>query len=202
MFKEMFNPTTITENGRKAQGQLKNALDNLLEYIRFELTQELQAVSLRLEGYTLEIAHEVYRDIQERNKRINNLFTLPNQFSYEFDTPAYDEAFETDSKKAFQSVLGKYKGTKAFFVQNEKEVMKEDLFTLILPHAEAFIQKNQVRMEAGYLRQWEELIDLMKDDANSRLEKQTANYLSMLETPANLSKLEANVEKMEALAKE
>src|SRR5699024_5601218 len=56
MFKEMFNPTTITENGRKANHELKQALENLLEYVRFELTQELQAVSLRLEGYMKELA--------------------------------------------------------------------------------------------------------------------------------------------------
>lgn len=200
MFKEMFNPTTITENGRKANAQLKNALENLLEYIQFELNQELQAVSLRLEGYSLELANEVYRVFQMQSKEINMLFTLPNRFNYELATPEYENKLNDIVKKDFHHILGRYKGTKAFFVQNEKEVMKDELYQVILPAVKAFIHTNQEYMVSGYLQQWRQLMDLMKKSTNDRLHQQVENYFAMLEAPADIEKLNEKLQQMKNLA--
>ncbi|MCG5105150.1 dynamin family protein [Oceanobacillus alkalisoli] len=202
MFKEMFNPTTITENGRKANNQLKNALENLIEYIRFELNQELQAVSLRMEHYVLRLANEVYQAMQVRNKEIDALFALPNQFDYELYTPDYEEKLIDVQPKHFQHIIGKYKGTKAFFVQNEKETMKEELYELLFPLAEHFIKVNKDKMTSGYRKQWEELIGRMKESSVKRLDQQVNNYFTMLATPAELPRLKANLQQLEELVKE
>lgn len=202
MFKEMFNPTTITENGRKANAQLQQALNNLIEYVRYELNQELQAVSLRIEGYALELANEVYHAMQVNNKEINPLFSLPNQFTYEFETPAYEEKLTELNLADFKPILSKYRGTKAFFVQNEKEVMKEELYDVLLPAAERFIQLNQQRMISGYLKEWEQLIKEMKESTTNRLKQQVNNYFAMLETPTDIETLEQNLKQLEKLASE
>jgi predicted GTPase len=199
MFKEMFNPTTITENGRKAMKELKNALDNLLEYVRFELGQELQAVSLRMEGYTLDLANEVYQAMQSENKAINALFSLPNQFDYELSTPSYEKNLTTLNKKEFEATLSKYRGTKAFFVQNEREIMKEEIYTMLLPVVEHFIDTNQKEMLSSYLNQWDQLITTMKETTNQRLNKQVENYFMMLETPSNLPNLKESLNQLEQL---
>lgn len=202
MFKEMFNPTTITENGRKATKELQAALDNLLEYVRFELNQELQAVSLRIEGYSLQLANEVYQEIQVENKKVNSLFTLPSQFDYELTTPEYEEKLTDLNKKDFQQALNKYKGTKAFFVQNEREIMREELYTILQPTLKNFIEINEKEMRTGYLNQWEQLIEAMKNSTKERLEKQVNNYFTMLETPANLPRLKDNLQELEELIKD
>lgn len=202
MFKEMFNPTTITENGRKATAELRNALENLIEYIQFELNQELQAVSLRMERHTLRLANEVYQAMHKRNKEINSLFALPDQFDYELYTPDYEEKMPAIQMKLFQPIIGKYKGTKAFFVQNEKETMKEELYQMLLPSIEKFIQANQERMVSGYKEQWQELIKVMKESTIQRLEQQVSNYFTILAAPAELPRLGETLEQLEKLIME
>src|SRR5699024_4426018 len=51
MFQEHFNPTTITENGRQAQTQLTSNRNRLIDYVGYELLQEVRAVSIRLEAF-------------------------------------------------------------------------------------------------------------------------------------------------------
>lgn len=201
MFKEMFNPTTITENGRKAYLQLKLALENLIEYIRFELNQELQAISLRIEGYSLELANEVYQVMNEKIIEINDLFTLSKQFDYELNTPEYEKELVDIQLKDFQFILGKYKGTKAFFVQNEKEIMKEQLYEALLPSIKTFIKTNQGKMLTSYVEQWKELIVELKNSASGGLNQQVENYFTMLEAPTNLEKMHQNLQELRKLAK-
>src|SRR5699024_12809759 len=48
LFKDTFNPTTITESGRKAKPQLQRALRSLLDYSGQELLQAVRAAPLRV----------------------------------------------------------------------------------------------------------------------------------------------------------
>ena len=202
MFKEMFNPTTITENGRRANEQLTDALENLLEYVRFELNQELQAVSLRVEGMAKELAGEVYRVFITENKAKNALFDLPNEYTIEIQTPTYKEKIEEISIKEFQHILGKYRGTKAFFVQNEKETMKEQLYAALLPFADGFIKDNEEIMIASYSKQWEVSIKQMKESTNQKLHQHVINYFAMLDAPIDFELLERNLTLLKQLVQE
>lgn len=193
MFKEMFNPTTITENGRKANDQLKNALENLLEYVRFELNQELQAVSLRVEATAKELASEVYHIFTAENKATNTLFDLPNEYTMELQTPVFNEKIENLVLKDFQHILGKYKGTKAFFVQNEKEWMKEQLYTVLLPYVEKFMKENGNIFMKSFSDQWEAAMIQMKEKTNQKLHQHVDNYFAMLEAPIDFDLLERNL---------
>src|SRR5699024_5311001 len=51
MFVEHFNPTTITSSGRQAMKQLEIARSNFIQYVGYELLQEVRAVTLRMEAY-------------------------------------------------------------------------------------------------------------------------------------------------------
>src|SRR5699024_5761491 len=64
LFKDTFNPTTITESGRKAKPQLQRALRSLLDYSGQELLQEVRAVSLRIENYMREFMKELDDDVR------------------------------------------------------------------------------------------------------------------------------------------
>ncbi|MHA6251181.1 dynamin family protein [Oceanobacillus sp. CAU 1775] len=201
MFKEMFNPTTITENGRKANDQLKNALDNLIEYVRFELNQELQAVSLRVEGYKKELIGEVYQSFLTKSSEINDIFDLPKEYTVEFETPTFKEEFVELPSKEFNTTLNKFKGTKAFFVQNEKELMKEELYSALLPSVETFVKENSDIMRTSYLKQWSEQVDVLKISTEEKIKQYTQNYFAMLEAPADIDSLKENLELINKLVK-
>lgn len=189
MFKESFNPTTINEPGRKAQPQLRNSLQDLIDYVGFELLQELQAVSLRIEGFIQSQASELFTDLATRGRNVDDTFVLPNFAPITLETPAYEKAFKTLDTSEFDKALAMFKGTKAFFEKNEKELMKEAIYERLQPHAKQYFDKNDELMVEFYLKQWQEIIKTIKIDITRNVEEHIDSYLEMIASPVDMTVL-------------
>ncbi|QGS68739.1 hypothetical protein CV093_10410 [Oceanobacillus sp. 143] len=87
MYKEFFNPTTVTDSGRKARVQLRNNLEDLIDYVGNELYKELQAISLRIEQLTKVEVANVYKYITNKGKQADPIFVLPNFSEIDLETP-------------------------------------------------------------------------------------------------------------------
>jgi len=202
MFKEMFNPTTITESGRRGQDQLKNSLDNLLEYIGFELHQELQAISLRVESLIKTQLQEIHQNLVDKSMQFDPLFQLPNLGDIEIKTPEYEQGLSMIDIRKFQQLFSTYKGTKAFFVNNEKEFMKEEIYVIIRPYAEQYLESNKLNMSDAYHKQWKKSIEQLKINAKAEIESQLHNYLQMLVTVVDMEVLLQRQEHINAILKQ
>ncbi|WP_067730336.1 dynamin family protein [Oceanobacillus damuensis] len=202
MFKEMFNPTTITESGRTAQIQLRSCLENLLEYIGFELHQELQAVSLRVEAFMQSQLKEVHQTLAYKSTTADPLFELPEMNPVSMETPSYEQGLNIANWAEFEKILGKFKGTKAFFAKNEKEFMKEELYAIIEPYAKQYIEENKSVMLNAYMEQWDEKIDRITDQVEQSIEIQMNNYLEILISKVDLMVLKQKQEQLENIIKQ
>ncbi|WP_164668867.1 dynamin family protein [Virgibacillus doumboii] len=180
MFKETFNPATITETGKKAKLQLENSLRNLLDYTGYELMQELRAVSLRIEALINELRNDVHHDYSKLIGQTDTKFTLPDLTEAEIETPAYSQAFENLEPQAFHKELKGFNGTKAFFAKNEKEIMKENIFNRLSPFAEEYINDNHQKMKESYIDQWNAVMSDVKLEINQNIDKYITNHLSMV----------------------
>lgn len=199
IFKEFFNPTTITESGRKAQMQLRNSLQDLMDYVGYELLQELQAVSLRVEAFIQSQATELYDDLAMNSKYIDENFTLPSIDFMHLETPEYEKAFRSLEIDLFNKALSIFKGTKAFFEKNEKELMKETIFDQLQPFAKQYLEKNRLVMVEVYKNQWQEMTERVKIDAIQSVEKHIDSYLEMIATPVDMKALLQKQEKLKAV---
>jgi hypothetical protein len=148
-----------------------------------------------------ELAEDVYQTFTAKNKETNALFELPKTHTIDLLTPGYHEQFKNLSVKDFHIVLSTYKGTKAFFVQNEKEVMKEKLYSILLPFAETFIKENKEVMDTAYLEQWDRQLNVMKEAANGKLRQHITNYFEMMEAPADINVLKEHLSLIARLVK-
>ncbi|WP_044476841.1 dynamin family protein [Oceanobacillus massiliensis] len=202
MFKEMFNPTTINESGRKALPQLRNGLENLIEYIGFELHQELLAVSLRVEAYIQLQINEVLKSLAERCIQADPLFELPDMGASELETPEYEQGLTTIDLAAFDRIIAKFKGTKAFFEKNEKEFMKEEMYAIIEPYVKQYVETNRQYMGSAYRQQWEDLVADRKAQAEQNIGLQLNNYLQMLISAADIGELQKKQELLDSILKE
>src|SRR5690625_2206380 len=180
LFKDRFNPVTISNSGRKAHQQLANQLRILIDDIGYELLQELRAVSLRIESFLLKLTEEVYDDFQDRTKAIDNKFTLPTLETETLETPAYQQAFLKLDLKQFNKALNLFKGTKAFFVEGERDVMKEAIYDILVPYIQQYITDYQQIMNQSYLGQWEELFAVSKQQVEVNILQYVENNLEML----------------------
>ncbi|MFC3038867.1 dynamin family protein [Virgibacillus xinjiangensis] len=189
MFKEMFNPTTITESGRKAQEQLKQSLQKLLDYSGYELLQEVQAVSLRIESFLRTLEKESHDSLAKDLEKIDGTFFLPEAGEQEIETPSYKQAFSQLKPAEFKHILAGYNGTKAFFVKNEKEMMKDKIYQELEPYAQQYLDHNRTKMEKHYCTAWKNRVDHFKQTAKSYAEQHLNNHLEMMNAPVDLDRL-------------
>ncbi|SFA75117.1 Dynamin family protein [Lentibacillus halodurans] len=184
LFKETFNPTTITGSGKQAQQQLADCLRNLLDYAGYELLQELRAVSLRIESFIDDLKEEVYLDYTNKSTHIDDAFLLPDFEASELTTPDYEQAFLNLDVRMFEKELKQFNGTRAFFAKNEKEIMKERLLNHLYPFAEHYIAENKKKMGESYHNQWNGMLDTIKRFINQNIENYIENQLDMISDQA------------------
>src|SRR5699024_1069252 len=141
------------ESGRKAKPQLQRALRSLLDYSGQELLQEVRAVSLRIENYMRELMKELDDDVPKHIGKLETNFIVPGLMELNIETPEYVPAFRTIDVIHFKYALGKFKGTKAFIVNYELEVMKKDIYDTLNPFIEKYIMNMSERMHEAYVRQ-------------------------------------------------
>src|SRR5690625_4375239 len=134
MFKEYFNPTTINETGRKAKLQLEKSMQKLLDYMGYELLQEIRAVALRMEAYMRELLQEADSGLETAMNKIDPNFIASSATEPEWETPNFDIAFKEMNVDVFKNDLAIFKGTKSFFVKNEKDIMKEAIYETHVPY--------------------------------------------------------------------
>ncbi|WP_100010849.1 dynamin family protein [Lentibacillus sediminis] len=190
MFKESFNPTTITESGKKAVTQLKTALQQLIDYAGREIKQELQAVSLRLESYIASCEDQLQQRLAKSSRETDETFKLPEITPADLETPSYQRAFQHLELTEFAKILAGYRGTKAFFVNNEKEQMKEQIFTVLSDHMKAYLQENQSLMQEHYQKQWNRAANQKINEAWKRADEHITRHLEMMDTPADMEFLQ------------
>src|SRR5699024_4425530 len=74
LFSEHFNASTMNASGKQATQQLEYNRNQLVDYIGYELLQEVRAVALRVEAYMKELFQETYDVLQKETKSIDNSF--------------------------------------------------------------------------------------------------------------------------------
>ncbi|WP_052360678.1 dynamin family protein [Oceanobacillus manasiensis] len=199
MFKETFNPTTITQSGKTAQSELKVALQQLLDYTAFELLQEIQAVSLRIEALLNKLLHEVYQELYTKLNEQDTQFRIADLDTIHLETPTLNKGLQSVSTRDFHAVLATYRGTKAFFAKNEKEQMKEALFQQIRPLASAYLDEMKGLLEKQYTRQWEENVTRVQKDLHMKVTQYVEDSLAMLTSPLDTEVLTEKIQKMERI---
>jgi GTPase Era involved in 16S rRNA processing len=189
IFKDYFNPTTVTESGRKANQQLEKNMVNLLDYTGYELLQEARAVSLRIESYLNEQYEECRENYHNRFIQIETEFNgfVPKRL--EWETPDYQQALEQIDLANFQPAFSLFKGTKAFFEKNEKEKMKDSLYDLLVPFIEEYIRDVYEIMGNNYSKQWRSSIEQMKNDFKVEINEYVASNLALVENTVDLDVL-------------
>src|SRR5690625_1847567 len=156
MFSEHFNPTTVKGTGRQAIAQLENCRNKLIDYIGYELLQEVRAVSLRMEAYMKELLKNKNEQIQERISEIDNSSIIPSFNIPEIDTPKYEQAFLNMDMAIFSQALKVFRNTRSFFEQNEREKMQNLFYEILQPLAQEYLDAQKQLMEDAYEKQWNE----------------------------------------------
>lgn len=186
MFKDYFNPTTITKSGKDGMRQLKQCTEQLLDYVGYELLQEVRAVGLRVEKTLNDLIVEVDQKMKSKIRSIDQSLTMSELEIGDFETPIFQQAFNDLSLSRFKKVLARYRGTKAFFVDNEREQMRDSMFTIIEPEIEAYTALIKQIMATSYEEQWLNVLDTVKEKMKDEVHLYIKQQLEVMEDTNDL----------------
>jgi len=199
MFKEHFNPTTINETGRKAKLQLENSMQKLLDYTGYELLQEIRAVALRMEAYMRDLFQEADSGLETDTNKIDPNFIASSATEPEWETPNFDMAFKEMNVDVFETDLAIFKGTKSFFVKNEKDIMKEAIYQTLVPYIKDYIVDAESSMNQSYSAQWQKGMEDRKNGMRTEVSSFVDNSLEIMGTATNVNELKRRYTEMSTI---
>lgn len=180
LFKEIYNPTTITESGSAGRDQLFSQFDELSIYIGQELKQELQAISLRLEHLIHECMKEIHDEITSFAFRNDGIFELASLDLPELRTPDHYPSIKLEKDASLKKVISNYKDTRSFFVKNQKETIKDQMYAIIEPSVKDYVDEGNRLLYKDYKEQWTTKFNQLKSQWQSEIEEIAEQYINRM----------------------
>ncbi|QQZ11078.1 dynamin family protein [Heyndrickxia vini] len=177
-FKEAFNPAVIQKNNKSA---LSIALDDLLESIGYDFSQELRATSLRLENIVKEAFAQQLNQFSEQIAKIQKDIQISNFECNRMTTPTYPNAFEKVSKVSFEKTFKHFKNAKSFFEKNEKQLMQDELEELLRPLADEYIEQQGIVIQHSFTLFIEQQFSRMIEELLQDILEQYNGWFEILE---------------------
>ncbi|QCS53577.1 dynamin family protein [Priestia flexa] len=180
-FKESFNPATLRDDKGNKKEQLAACLDQLLQAVAFDVTQEIQATTLRLETFIQRLTKEWNQTNMRQLQRYEPTFhpALPDINVESGSTLVSRCSFE--NLELFQKDLALYKNSKSFFEKNEKAKMHEGLKAKIEPLLDDYVCSEQIKLQNHYNEQIHMFVLMYKPT----LLEEWHDYYKQLQTAVN-----------------
>lgn len=199
-FKEHFSSSALrTDGGRSIKSALHSCLEELIEFIGFDLAQELRATALRVENAVMHSSKEVIKNLSLKAETVQNGIHFPMDVTQSFTSLAFNPAFDRKDAQQFESVLSLFKNSKIFFEQNGKEQMKNRLREIVDSPVQSYLDQNKGRIEDYYIEVFNMELVKLKENLLTETETYFAGLYSILEEDYDLEKLESNYERLKGL---
>ncbi|MCM3652050.1 dynamin family protein [Metabacillus litoralis] len=189
-FRESFHPGVFNQTNNSQQALL-TCLNELIRTIEFELVQELQATTLRVESFIKKVLADEFSRISQLIKKQSQSVTLTKIDPQEIQTPNIVVEFSLEMVENLKPALKLFKNPKSFFERNEKKIMSDDLLnrfdgpvSVMLEHYTkefrqyyegmvnsihlSLVETIQVQSDEGF----EALLDIQADDTKNLKQEQ------------------------------
>jgi hypothetical protein len=170
-FKEAFNPATLQKNDKSS---LTRALDELLDSLGFDFSQELRATTVRLENHVNKLFQESFNQLNGEFAKLNKDITLSEFKTASLITPEFPKAFENHSRGSLENTFKYFKNARAFFEKNEKQLMQNELENLLKPMADIYLEEQTLvfsrHFESFINQQFSHMIAEMKADIHDQFQ--------------------------------
>ena len=188
-FRESFNPATLKSGGNSNE-QLKEALDQLLESIGFDLAQELRATSLRTDNYIKNSLLKFQEHINQRLAQISNEFTLSvKEYSYE-NQLNFQQAFVSVDSDSFSKPLSIYKNPKDFFEEGASKIMAEEMEVILSKMADDYLEQEKSKLLNQETEALQGLYDKVCQRFSKRLKERLETNIKALDGGLDMAELE------------
>jgi len=169
-FKESFNPSNLRDDGRNLKKALNAALEEFLESIGYDFAQEMRATTLRLDRFLVRQLVDYQTSLERELLEIDEDLSFSVFEKQEISGVDFPLAFANLDQQLFAKALSYFKNPKSFFEKNGKKYMSEELYKILDPLADDYLERQSNRLINYYEREltiaFEQLISHMKEQVN------------------------------------
>ncbi|MBM7552556.1 dynamin family protein [Thalassobacillus pellis] len=201
MFKQHFNPATITASGKAGKTQIIQATNALLTDVTYELNQELRAVSLRMEAYLNKTASKVKEEAGIELHKVRNDFELATMEERNFNEPSFQRYISYEEVNMGE-IFPLFRGTKRFFENNEKEHLKETLAGQIDPLLKKCLESSHQEYQQIYLTEWKDLISGVRKNWDREIDEFYRSLRYSLDNPIDVGMIKRKSQQLDSVLNE
>ncbi|WP_261133709.1 dynamin family protein [Bacillus sp. Marseille-Q3570] len=187
-YKVAFNPSVLTKDMKP--NQLEKCLDELLESMLFQLSQELRATTLRIEKH-FNHQRDRFHEMIENHVAERSSCQLLKSEELTIDTPSIEPEWPRETFAELKTSLKKFKNPKQFFEGNGREVLRQELSEKIQPQLQAVVETFTSQFSTFYSEGLEKEINHLKQQF---IEEVDQYYAGILEAFASKEQLGGLIE--------
>ncbi|MBH0229492.1 dynamin family protein [Halobacillus yeomjeoni] len=196
LFKQHFNPATIKGQGEEVKERLRQAQKNLLDEVDHEMKQELRAISLRLERLIQQTMKQLETKLESELRKIQSGLHLYSKEWEGFDVPEFSMNVELKSSD-LSRVLKTFKSTKAFFEKNEKEIMKDEMASILRPELQSRFKQAETQLNTYYGKAMNQIFNAYRDEWKQQTKQTFERWITNLQETKDTSEMEKAYKELE-----
>jgi len=195
-----FNPSSFADAAISEKDRLANAYEELLQYMSFDLSQELRATTLRIETFMDRLLSEAYDGWSTSLHTILQGFTPPQRDMLEWERPVCEVGLEQQQEE-WKAIRSSYRNNRQFFEQDGKMALKNTLDTLLQDRMKRTALSEQQQFIEHYQQAFATAAERMASSLQEEATKYTEAMLQALQSDVELSQYEHRLQAMDELAK-
>lgn len=185
-FVEIFNPAILRDDEGEIKQKLVGCANELVDFLKHDFMQEMKATALRIEKWLTDRQMIIQQRLKENVAQIDPQLILSDQVQCQWELPVWGEPFTELSPSAMKKVLSLYKNAKQFFEKNGRENMREEMFRLLEPLSDAFIQQEKEQFVQHYRSEWKKAVTFIQKKARSEANQYYDSVLKVMAVPLDV----------------
>ncbi len=196
-----FNPSTFAEPGLAEKEKLSTAYRELLEYLSFDLQQELRATTLRVEAF-------LKRQLAVKHEELSHKLSaaLPGFVTSEYEGPTFasptSSASLGENPDEWKAVRSAYRSGRQFFEQGGKERLKQAIESMLHERIKGAAAIGEDELQAFYRQALSDARNEMKEKLSKETKQYAEGMLQSLKETVHLPAYEDKYKQLVDLCKE
>ncbi|GGG58703.1 dynamin family protein [Paenibacillus radicis (ex Gao et al. 2016)] len=185
-----FNPSTLQDDGRDLRKMIWTSWLELQRLVQMELSQELQATTLRMERNLNSLLQKQYAGCSEKlEELINGYSGIPYETA---SLPTPDAVVEWTPSAAIDAkwLWGRFKSPRQFFEGEGKATLRKELEPFVTPALQAWMNTHSESWTELYGEWWSQAATAAGDALLSDLSSFAAGMQKSLADNANVEELQ------------
>ncbi|MGV3487909.1 MAG: dynamin family protein [Tuberibacillus sp.] len=167
-FSSFFNPAVLSgEQSENKKALLRRCLDECIQFLSFDIDQEVRATYLRTEAMLRKLIKEARVQV---NAELGTEWSVAFPDEFDWEAPVISASLKNVQRAAFESCFKFYKNPKQFFEGNGKQQLRDALQELLTEHIDEILAINVNTTLQHYNHIFNQTMILDRQEAGNELD--------------------------------